>query len=199
MAQEAKDQQAEEYMKFEEVAKFKQMLDDKRVQDERLDAESLKKFGRKGRTAADRGELAPMPEATWKATFPILRDFEYWRHQASRYPYIRKSDEHNEFFLRGVTVHPRLSDYPMCKDIISDYFTCREQHPVLHVANICMPLKEQMSSCINLVFIKNHKRAGRKLNTELRDEYDDKKRDRRVRAIGDKAQQVHDRSSRYAD
>ena len=199
MAQEARDQQSEEYMQFEEVAKFKQMMEEKRASDEKLDAESLKKYGKKGRTAADRGELKPMPEPTWRATFPVLRDFEYWRAQAQRYPYIEKSDEYNEFFLRGVTVHPRLSDYPMCKDIISDYFTCRDQHPFLHVMNICMPLKEQMSSCINLVFIKNHKRAGRKLNRELREDYEEKKRERRLRAISDKAQQVDDRNSRFAD
>eukprot|EP00672_Neobodo_designis_P028402 CAMPEP_0174853572 /NCGR_PEP_ID=MMETSP1114-20130205/28995_1 /TAXON_ID=312471 /ORGANISM="Neobodo designis, Strain CCAP 1951/1" /LENGTH=198 /DNA_ID=CAMNT_0016088227 /DNA_START=119 /DNA_END=715 /DNA_ORIENTATION=+ len=194
-----KEQQAEEYMRFEEVDRFKKLMEEKRLNDEKMDAESIRRFGKKGKTAAERGELKPMAEPTWRSTVPVLRDFEYWTQQAARYPYNEKSDEHNEFFLRGVTVHPRLSDYPMCKDIISDYFTCRDQHPLLHLFNICMPLKEQMSSCINLVFVKNHKRAGRKLNNELREDYDEKKRERRLRAIADKAQQVADRRERFAD
>jgi hypothetical protein len=89
---------------------------------------------------------------------------EYWRTRAEYYPYIKRSDAYDDFFLRGVTCHPRLSDYPMCKDVIRDYFVCKDGAPFLQLWNVCAPLKEQMSACINEVFIKNHKRGDKKFN-----------------------------------
>jgi hypothetical protein len=195
----AKFQAAEDYMRAEDVASFQAQIEQRRRDDEKVKAFSIQRMGKAGKTATDRGELKPMDDPTWRAQVPILRDFEYWRMHAARYPYIEKSDEHNAFFLRGVTCHPRLSDYPMCKDIISDYFACREQHRFLGPFNICTALKEQMSACINLVFVKNHERAGKKLNKELREDYQEQKRDRRLRTLSDKAHVADERRNKFID
>lgn len=190
---------AEDYMKAQDVEYFQQMIAQRQAESSEKRDMALRRMGKAGKTASDRGELKPMPEPTWRSSVPILRDFEYWRMHADRYPHIEKSDEHTAFFLRGVTCHPRLSDYPMCKDIISDYFTCRDQHKLLQMFNICAPLKEQMSACVNLVFVKNHERQGKKLNTERREEYQEQKREKRLRTLQDKATQAEERRTKFVD
>ncbi|EPY26995.1 hypothetical protein AGDE_10988 [Angomonas deanei] len=102
--------------------------------------------------------------ATWRQNFPMLRSFEYWQLRADYYPYIERGDRNSEnFFIRGISVHPRLSDYPMCKHVIRDYFICRDENPVLQLFNTCAPLKEQFCACINEVFVKNHERGDKNL------------------------------------
>jgi len=66
---------------------------------------------------------------SWRQNVYVLRNFEYWRLRADYYPYLRRSDEKDNFFLRGITCHPRLSEYPMCKAVIRDYFVCRDKNP----------------------------------------------------------------------
>ncbi|EPY24806.1 hypothetical protein STCU_06080 [Strigomonas culicis] len=115
---------------------------------------------------------------TWRASVPGLATTEYWQLRADYYPYIKRSDEKDDFFLRGVTVHPRLSDYPMCKTVIRDYFVCRDANPVMQLFNTCKPLKEQFCSCINEVFVRNHERGDAKFNAE-REGYFAAQRERR--------------------
>jgi hypothetical protein len=196
---EAKFRQAEEYMRAVDVVRFQTLVAEPRAPHDVGRSAHTRRLGRAGKTATDRGELKPMAEPTWRSHVPVLRDFEYWRQQAVRYPYIERSDEHRALFLRGVTCHPRLSDYPMCKDIISDYFTCRDQHRVMQVFNICSPLKEQMSACINLVFVKNHERQGKKLNKELREDYQEQKREKRLRNLADRTQYAEERRTKFVD
>nr|CCD15788.1 unnamed protein product [Trypanosoma congolense IL3000] len=117
---------------------------------------------------------------TWRENFFILRDFEYWRLRAEFYPYIRRSDEQNDnFFIRGIACHPRLSDYPMCRKPIQDYFVCRDKNKFLQLFNMCAPMKEQFCACINEVFVKNHERGDKKFNAQ-RDEYFEEQRGRRL-------------------
>ncbi|KAG5482696.1 hypothetical protein CUR178_06733 [Leishmania enriettii] len=115
---------------------------------------------------------------TWRKDIYILRSYEYWKLRADYYPYIRRSDEKDNFFLRGITCHPRLSDYPMCSAVIRDYFVCRDRNPVLQVFNTCAPLKEQFCACINEVFLKNHERGDKKFNAR-RDEFFEEQRSKR--------------------
>ncbi|CAJ1006917.1 putative Cytochrome c oxidase biogenesis protein Cmc1 like [Leishmania naiffi] len=116
--------------------------------------------------------------STWRKDVYILRSYEYWKLRADYYPYIRRSDEKDNFFLRGITCHPRLSDYPMCKSVIRDYFVCRDRNPVLQIFNTCAPLKEQFCACINEVFLKNHERGDKKFNAH-RDEYFEEQRSKK--------------------
>ena len=103
--------------------------------------------------------------ATFRSSVPFWRKYEYWQLRADYYPHIKESDKLDNFFLRGITCHPRLSEYPMCKDVIKDYFTCRENNSILMTLfNVCAPLKEQMSACINVVFVRNHERGDKKMN-----------------------------------
>ncbi|KPA75147.1 putative mitochondrial hypothetical protein [Leptomonas pyrrhocoris] len=116
--------------------------------------------------------------STWRQNVYVLRSYEYWKLRADYYPYIRRSDEKDNFFLRGITCHPRLSDYPMCKSVIRDYFVCRDRNPVLQIFNTCAPLKEQFCACINEVFVKNHERGDKKFNAN-REEFFDEQRSKR--------------------
>lgn len=115
---------------------------------------------------------------TWRKDVYLYRSFEYWRLRAEYYPYIRRSDEKDNFFLRGISCHPRLSDYPMCKEVIRDYFVCRDKNPVMQIFNMCAPLKEQFCACINEVFVKNHERGDKKFNAQ-RDVYFEEQRSKR--------------------
>ncbi|KEG11612.1 hypothetical protein DQ04_02441010 [Trypanosoma grayi] len=116
---------------------------------------------------------------TWRQNVYVMRNFEYWRLRAEFYPYIERSDERNEdFFLRGISCHPRLSDYPMCRTVIQDYFICRDKNKVMQLFNMCAPLKEQFCACINEVFVKNHKRGDKKFNAH-REEYFEEQREKR--------------------
>jgi hypothetical protein len=187
-----------DYMTENQVQMFKDSVQadqDRSQSAENQAADAVRQRRMKGHVL----DMGPMPEPTWRAGYPGLRDFEYWRHQASRYPYIRESDEKSNFFLRGVTVHPRLSDYPMCKEVIADYFTCRESQRALRMFNVCQPVKEQLSSCINLVFVKNHERAAKKFNTKVRGDHQELMREKRLERIGTKAQEAVDRTEKFVD
>lgn len=116
---------------------------------------------------------------TWRQHVYLLRSYEYWKLRADYYPYIRRSDEKDNFFLRGISCHPRLSDYPMCKTVIRDYFVCRDRNPVLQVFNACAPLKEQFCACINEVFVKNHERGDQKFNAN-RDSFFEEQHSKRL-------------------
>lgn len=109
---------------------------------------------------------------TWRASVPMMRWFEYWRLRADFYPYIKQSDAQENFFLRGITCHPRLSDFPTCKEVIRDYFMCRDEAKILAVANPCAPMKEQLSACINMVFLRNHARGDKKFNDSREEKFD---------------------------
>ena len=144
--------------------------------------------------------LLPPKEPTWRANVPILRDLEYWRHVAARYPYIRESDAQPDHWIRGISVHPRLSDFPQCKDVIEDVYRCIEYNPFLRMLNMCAPIKEQMCSCINLVFLKNSFRKSRKHKIGAdASEHMEKKREKRLHLIGEKAKEIQDRSSKLSD
>jgi hypothetical protein len=119
---------------------------------------------------------------TWMSRFPGLRTHEYWRIRAEFYPYVRIADASDDFFIRGVTMHPRLSEYPMCNDVIRDYFSCRDSIRLLYFFNTCVPMKEQLSSCINNVFIRNHKRTDEKFN-ENRPEFFDSRREKKLKRM----------------
>ncbi|EAN76697.1 uncharacterized protein TEOVI_000754100 [Trypanosoma equiperdum] len=117
---------------------------------------------------------------TWRENVFLLRDFEYWRLRAEYYPYVRRGDEQNDnFFIRGIACHPRLSDYPMCRKPIQDYFVCRDKNKILQLFNLCAPMKEQFCACINEVFVKNHERGDKKFNAQ-RNEYFEEQRNRRL-------------------
>lgn len=143
-------------------------------------------------------ELSPMAEPTWRASVPVLASFEHWQHRAQRFPYIRRSDELNETLLRGVTCQPRLSDYPMCKDVIVDYYQCRDRHPFLAMWNICAPLKEQLSACINEVFVKNHAKMGKKMN-DGRDEMFERNREKRMQRLTEHAEGMQEKRQKLID
>ena len=106
-------------------------------------------------------QVEAMPK-TWRSYLPVFRQAEYWQRRADTFKYIERSDAMDDFFLRGITVHPRLSEYPQCKDVIRDYFACREESQGLAIFNVCAPMKEQMSACINEVFVKKTKQANQK-------------------------------------
>ena len=148
--------------------------------------------------APETGDLKPMGERTWKQHFPILRDLEYWRLRADQYPHIERSDEDTNFFLRGITCHPRLSEFPTCKDIIQDYFRCRDSHPYLQIMNVCAPMKEQMSSCINEVFIKNSHRVSKKTNAHL-EKTMEQRRERRVDKMKETAENLKEKRDKLVD
>jgi hypothetical protein len=149
-------------------------------------------------SARETGELKPMAERTWKQNVPLLRDFEYWRLRAAQYPHIERSDEDTNFYLRGVTCHPRLSDFPTCKEIIQDYFRCRDDHPYLQIFNICSPMKEQMSSCINEVFVRNSRRVSKKTSESL-DKLMEERRGRRVDKMKETAERMHEKRDKLMD
>lgn len=135
---------------------------------------------------------------TWREGYPVLRTFEYWRLRADYYPYIRQSDQFDDFFLRGITCHPRLSDYPMCKNVIRDYFICRDSNRLYQLANVCSPLKEQMSSCINVVFVKNHKKGDKKFN-DKREEYFEAQREKKVNKLLEHVATTQVQKQKFAD
>ena len=122
--------------------------------------------------------------STWRSRIPGLRTNEYWRLRAEFYPYNNISDASDDFFLRGTTHHPRLSEYPMCNDVIRDYFNCRDSIFFMYLTNTCVPMKEQLSSCINNVFIRNHRRTDAKFNAQ-RDDFFEERRDKKLKRMLD--------------
>lgn len=136
---------------------------------------------------------------TWRKDVRLLRDFEYWRLRAEYYPYIERSDQYSDnFFLRGISCHPRLSDYPTCRTVIQDYFICRDKNKVMQLFNMCAPLKEQFCACINEVFVKNHERGDKKFNAQ-RDEYFEKQRERRFSKMMTQAQESVEQRKKFQD
>ena len=135
---------------------------------------------------------------TWRENVPILRAFEYWRLRADYFPYIKQADSYDDFFLRGITCHPRLSDYPMCKSIIRDYFVCRDTSRMYQLLNVCAPLKEQMSACINVVFVKNHQRGDKKFN-EKREDFFEANREKRLSKMMDQATTTSAQRQKFSD
>lgn len=116
---------------------------------------------------------------TWRESVPALRTMEYWRLRADFYPYIKQSDGYDDFFIRGSSCHPRLSDYPMCKKVIRDYFVCRDSVKLLQMFNCCTPLREQMTACINVVFVKNHQKGDKKFN-DNREKYFQQQHEKKI-------------------
>lgn len=135
---------------------------------------------------------------TWRQSVPALRTLEYWRLRADFYPYIKQSDSYDDFFIRGVSCHPRLSEYPMCKTVIRDYFVCRDSTGLLQMFNACTPLKEQMAACINCVFIKNHQKGDKKFN-DNREQYFEQKQEKRVSKLVDHAATVRQQKDKLMD
>lgn len=147
----------------------------------------------------DTGSLKPMAERSWwRQHIPVVRSFEYWRLRADQYPHIARSDQDTEFFLRGITCHPRLSDFPTCKDVISDYFRCKDENRFLQAFNICAPVKEQMSSCINEVFMRNSKRSSKRTEKHL-DRVMEERREKRLEKMKVAAAEIKDRRDKLAD
>lgn len=178
----------------------------KRVDAEKLTAamerEDIQVAGQDGRTKT-KGKympvtLKPMPEPTWRAAVPVLREWEYWSHQASRYPYITESVSQNDHYITGISVHPRLSDFPQCKDVIDDVFRCMEYNPFLRVTNMCAPIKEQMCACLNMVFLKNSKKKSSKFEAE-KFSLADKRREKHLVALAEKAREIQDRTNNLSD
>ncbi|KAH9600665.1 Cytochrome c oxidase biogenesis protein Cmc1-like [Trypanosoma melophagium] len=136
---------------------------------------------------------------TWRKNVYVLRNFEYWRLRAEYYPYIERSDAYSDnFFIRGITCHPRLSDYPTCRAVIQDYFICRDKNKVMQVFNMCAPLKEQFCACINEVFIKNHERGDKKFNAR-REEYFEEQRGKRFAKLLNQAEESMDQRRKLQD
>jgi hypothetical protein len=144
------------------------------------------------------GSLKPMAERGWRQHVPVFRDFEYWRLRAAQYPHIERADQDPEFFLRGITCHPRLSDFPTCKDVISDYFHCKDSNRFLQMFNICAPIKEQMSACINEVFVRNSHRTSKKTEKFV-DKMMEERRERRLQKIKVAAAEIVERKDKLAD
>ncbi|EKF30349.1 hypothetical protein MOQ_005843 [Trypanosoma cruzi marinkellei] len=139
------------------------------------------------------------PRRTWRQNVYVWRNFEYWRLRAEYYPYIKRSDEYSDnFFLRGISCHPRLSDYPGCRAVIQDYFICRDKNKVMQLFNMCAPLKEQFCACINEVFIKNHERGDKKFNAN-RKEYFENQRERRFSKMLLQAEESADQRKKLQD
>jgi hypothetical protein len=135
---------------------------------------------------------------TWRTNLPVFGRLEYWQRRADSFPYIKRSDEMDNFFLRGITVHPRLSDYPQCKDVIRDYFTCRDRHKVLVLVNICAPVKEQMSACLNEVFVKRCETANKK-SIAKRHEAQDSHLEKKFARYDDNRTKLTERSTNFQD
>lgn len=135
---------------------------------------------------------------TWRESFPILRTTEYWKLRADFYPYIKQSDGYDDFFIRGISCHPRLSEYPGCKNVIQDYFHCRDANKILQLINTCVPLREQMASCINVIFVKNHMKGDKKFN-ENREVYFAQQQDKRISKMVDHVQASHDQQKHLQD
>ena len=102
-------------------------------------------------------------EISWTEKVPIYGRYKTEQRLASKYTYVAQSLQKDEFYLRGCTMNPRLSEYPQCKDIIRDYWRCRDEHPVLSFLNICYPFKEELSGCLNLEFLRRQEKVRRKL------------------------------------
>ncbi len=148
--------------------------------------------------AAGGGLLRPMAPRTWRQHVPILRTFEYWRLRADQYPHIERSDKDSDFFLRGTTCHPRLSDFPTCKDIIADYFRCKDENKTLQAFNMCHPIKEQMSACINEVFIRNSHRTSKRTEKHM-DRVMEERREKRLQKVKVAAAEIKERRDSMVD
>ena len=144
------------------------------------------------------GDLKPMGPRTWRSRVPVLESFETWRLRAAQFPHIERSDEDPNFFLRGVTCHPRLSDFPTCKEVISEYFRCRDEHPYLHPFNICAPMKEQMSACINEVFVRNSHRVSKRTGATL-DKLVESRHEKRMARMLVSATDIKEKREKFTD
>ncbi|CUF96144.1 Hypothetical protein, putative [Bodo saltans] len=135
---------------------------------------------------------------TWRESVPIFRTTEYWQLRADYYPYIKQSDTYDDFFIRGISCHPRLSEYPGCKNVIRDYFQCRDANRVLQLLNTCVPLREQMTACINVVFVKNHMKGDQKFNAN-RETYFASQQEKRITKLVDHVQSSRDHQKSLQD
>lgn len=135
---------------------------------------------------------------TWYESVPILRSVEYWRLRADYYPYIKQSDGYDDFFIRGISCHPRLSEYPGCKNVIRDYFYCRDANKFLQLINICVPLREQMASCINVVFVKNHMKGDQKFNAN-RETYFATQQEKKINKLSEHAKSTREQQKSLQD
>jgi hypothetical protein len=135
---------------------------------------------------------------TWRQHVPVLHKFEWWRLRADRFPYIQRRDELDDFLFRGLSCHPRLSEYPMCKPVIQEYFKCRDSQPILSLLNVCAPIKEQMTSCINEVFVKNHQKQGRGFR-EKREEMFERNRERKLDKMKEQAEELMVKRTKLED
>ncbi|KNH04783.1 hypothetical protein XU18_4070 [Perkinsela sp. CCAP 1560/4] len=100
---------------------------------------------------------------SWWHGLPVYGHFLRIRERAAQYNYVKESYKEEVFYFRGSSVHPKLSEFPQCKDIIRDYYKCRDHSKFLQMLNICGPLKEQLSSCVNLQFVKRRAKDRQKL------------------------------------
>jgi hypothetical protein len=175
---------------------------DKEMQQEFLSAREQQRFvalqGQRNQAGPELGDLKPMAPRTWRQNVPVWKAFEYWQLRADQYPHIQRSDEDTNFFLRGITCHPRLSDFPTCKDVIQDYFRCRDDHPWMQVLNICAPIKEQMSACINEVFVRSSHRVSKKTSATL-DNTMDQRRERRLNKMKAQAEEMKEKREKFVD
>eukprot|EP00759_Apiculatamorpha_spiralis_P054008 PhF_6_TR6747/c0_g1_i1/m.9749 len=140
----------------------------------------------------------PTLQPTWRSYVPVLNKFEAVRIQASQYPYVEESANVEDFFLRGSSCHPRLSEFPQCKEVIRDYFNCRDENKIYQAMNLCNPLKEQVCACVNMIFVKNQKRSSAKapkMRMEKMNEYEAYKQ----RSLDDKANSVHQLKTKFLD
>ena len=129
---------------------------------------TVRKYRESSQTAKDlvhnkrHQEAKKEHEAQFVRHIPIAGRYDYWQRIADSFPYNKMADSHDEFLLRGISVHPRLSDYPQCSDVIHEYFRCQDQEKFLQMFNICAPIKEQLTSCLNEIFLKRTKASNQR-------------------------------------
>mmetsp|Transcript_7913 Transcript_7913/g.11955 ORF Transcript_7913/g.11955 Transcript_7913/m.11955 type:complete len:148 (-) Transcript_7913:112-555(-) len=143
---------------------------------------------------ADTGNV----QEKWWYDVPIYGHFQRIKDIASKYDYIKKSYEQEVFYFRGSSVHPKLSEFPQCKDVIRDYYKCKDLPVVLQMMSVCEPLKEQLSSCINLQFVKRRNKDRKNL-VPNRQKSLEKREAARQRDNELKLQHVDNLNSRFTD
>ena len=134
----------------------------------------------------------------WWYQIPIYNSFLKMKDRAAQYDYIKQGNEQDIFYFRGSSVHPKLSEFPQCKDIIRDYYRCRDEPLRYQMMNICGPLKRQLSACVNLQFVKKKQKSRLKMmetrETEIEKVTRGKEREQEI-----KKQRIEDMQNKFLD
>ena len=105
---------------------------------------------------------SPRQNADWWYSIPVYNKILIYQDRAAMYTYAKQSNEEDIFVFRGASVNPKLSEFPKCKDIIQEYYRCREEPLKYQFLNLCGPLKVELSACVNLQMVKKKQKYREK-------------------------------------